>query len=101
MVNKIILFFFWFQSRNRKDESIKIYEKLLRIKTASFNPTLTYIQYMKFTRRTESMSSARAIFKRARSDSRSSYEVYIAAAMTEYYCSKVSRYFVNINEMIA
>ncbi|KAH9415072.1 Cleavage stimulation factor subunit 3 [Dermatophagoides pteronyssinus] len=76
------------ESRNRKDESIKIYEKLLRIKTASFNPTLTYIQYMKFTRRTESMSSARAIFKRARSDSRSSYEVYIAAAMTEYYCSK-------------
>ncbi|OTF74692.1 hypothetical protein BLA29_014818, partial [Euroglyphus maynei] len=76
-------------SRNRKDESIKIYEKLLRIKTADFNPTLTYIQYMKFTRRTESMSSARAIFKRARSDSRSSYEVYIAAAMTEYYCSKV------------
>lgn len=45
---------------------------------------------MKFTRRTESMSSARAIFKRARADSRCGYEVYIAAAMTEYYCSKVS-----------
>ncbi|KAH9493981.1 Cleavage stimulation factor subunit 3 [Dermatophagoides farinae] len=76
------------ESRNRKDESIKIYEKLLHIKTIGFNPTLTYIQYMKFTRRTESMSSARAIFKRARADSRCGYEVYIAAAMTEYYCSK-------------
>ncbi|KAF7493188.1 Cleavage stimulation factor subunit 3 [Sarcoptes scabiei] len=76
------------ESRNRKDEAIKIYEKLLRIETPEFNPTLIYVQYMKFIRRTESITSARAIFKRAREDTRCTYEIYIASALMEYYCSK-------------
>ncbi|KAI2808562.1 Cleavage stimulation factor subunit 3 [Blomia tropicalis] len=76
------------ESRNRKDESIKIYEKLLSIDRPKFNPTLIYIQYMKFTRRTESINAARAVFKRARNDMRCSSEIYTSAALMEYYCSK-------------
>lgn len=93
--NRLVWWFLLLQSRNRKDESIKIYEKLLNITTESFNPTLVYIQYMKFTRRTESITSARAIFKRAREDVRCGYETYVAAALMEYYCSKVMTLFLD------
>lgn len=76
------------ESRNRKEEAMKIYEKLVKIKTEGFDPTLIYIQYMKFSRRTESITSARGIFKRAREDPRCNYEIYSSAALMEYYCSK-------------
>ena len=84
-----INFFFALKSRNRKEEAIKIYEKLLDIQTTGFDPTLVYIQYMKFRRRTESIATARTVFKRAREDTRCGHEVYTAAALMEYYCSKV------------
>ena len=48
-----------------------------------------YIQYMKFARRAEGIKSARMIFKMAREDSRTKYQVFVAAALMEYYCSKV------------
>lgn len=51
---------------------------------------------MKFIRRTESITSARAIFKRAREDTRCTYEIYIASALMEYYCSKVLNNFVSL-----
>ncbi|CAG2177667.1 unnamed protein product [Oppiella nova] len=76
------------ESRNRKEESIKIYEKLLNIQTPGFDPTLSYIQYMKFRRRTESIATARSVFKRAREDARCGHEIYTAAALMEYYCNK-------------
>ena len=44
---------------------------------------------MKFIRRTEGVKHARLIFKRGREDPRSTYHVYVAAALMEYYCSKV------------
>lgn len=44
---------------------------------------------MKFIRRTEGVKSARAIFKRARDDHRSTHHIFVAAALMEYYCSKV------------
>lgn len=47
-----------------------------------------YIQYMKFARRAEGIKSARAVFKKAREDVRSTYHVFVAAALMEYYCSK-------------
>jgi len=43
---------------------------------------------MKFARRAEGIKSARAVFKKAREDSRSKYHVYVSAALMEYYCSK-------------
>lgn len=47
-----------------------------------------YIQSMKFARRAEGIKSARTIFKKAREDPRSSFQVFAAAALMEYYCSK-------------
>lgn len=43
---------------------------------------------MKFARRAEGIKSARAVFKKAREDSRSHYHIFVCAALMEYYCSK-------------
>ena len=48
-----------------------------------------YIQYMRFARRAEGIKAARAVFKMAREDTRTTYQLYVAAALMEYYCSKV------------
>ena len=72
------------------------------------DPTLCYIQYMKFCRRAEGVKvstrlvvtgfqfrnnffffqSARTVFKKAREDERSNFHVFVAAALMEYYSSK-------------
>ena len=72
------------------------------------DPTLCYIQYMKFCRRAEgvkvspfwywlvqqcsvifvALQSARTVFKKAREDERSNFHVFVAAALMEYYSSK-------------
>ena len=46
---------------------------------------------MKFARRAEGIKSARSVFKLAREDSCVTYHVFVAAALMEYYCSKVSQ----------
>lgn len=55
---------------------------------------------MKFVRRTEGVKAARVIFKRGREDIRCSHHVFVAAALMEYYCSKVCYFplynFVNL-----
>lgn len=43
---------------------------------------------MKFARRAEGIKSARTIFKKAREDPRSTFHVFVSAALMEYYCSK-------------
>ena len=63
------------------------------------DPSLCYIQYMKFCRRAEGTSSARQIFKKARDDPRTSYHVYVASALMEYYCTKDSKISGNIFEL--
>ncbi|KAL3216531.1 hypothetical protein MRX96_033030 [Rhipicephalus microplus] len=78
------------------DEAAAIYERatttLLRKNTllyfayADFEEA--YIQYMKFARRAEGIKTARVVFKKAREDARSGHQVYVAAALMEYYCSK-------------
>ncbi|KAL6735069.1 hypothetical protein Aduo_005546 [Ancylostoma duodenale] len=75
------------EERMKFDNVKKIYDNLLTID--HIDPTLTYIQLMKFTRRTEGVRAARAVFKRAREDSRCRHHVFIAAALMEFYCSKV------------
>merc|ERR1712157_607316 len=52
------------------------------------DPTLSYIQHMKYARRIEGIKSARAIFKKARADYRVRYQVYVFAAKMEYTCTK-------------
>ncbi|KAI5613513.1 cleavage stimulation factor subunit 3 [Silurus asotus] len=64
-----------------------IYNRLLAIE--DIDPTLVYIQYMKFARRAEGIKSGRSIFKKAREDNRTRHHVYVTAALMEYYCSKV------------
>jgi len=45
---------------------------------------------MRFARRAEGIKAARAVFKMAREDTRTTYQLYVAAALMEYYSSKVS-----------
>ena len=44
---------------------------------------------MNFARRTNGVKLARTIFKRAREDNRCGYQTYVAAALLEYYITKV------------
>ena len=68
------------------DKSHQIYERALSVE--DLDPTLVYIQFMKFARRSEGIKSARAVFKRAREDKRSGSFIYVVAALIEFYCSK-------------
>ncbi|XP_014288469.1 protein suppressor of forked isoform X4 [Halyomorpha halys] len=74
------------EGRLKYDKVHQIYQKFLEL--PDIDPTLTYVQYMKFARRAEGIKSARNVFKKAREDNRSKYQVFVAAALMEYYCSK-------------
>ncbi|CAO3673036.1 unnamed protein product [Rhizopus microsporus] len=50
--------------------------------------SLVWICYMRFARRTEGITSARALFSRARKSSNCTYHVYVANALMEYHNSK-------------
>lgn len=86
-----MLILFLFQSRNRKKKAKEIYTKLVENQYPGFDPTLAYIQFMKFMRRSEGIKAARLAFKKAREDVRSNHHVFTAAALMEYYCSKVKQ----------
>lgn len=75
------------QSRMKHEKVHSIYNRLLGIE--DIDPTLVYIQYMKFARRAEGIKMGRTIFKKAREDLRTRHHVYVTAALMEYYCSKV------------
>ncbi|XP_058803933.1 protein suppressor of forked [Phymastichus coffea] len=74
------------EGRVKYDKVHQIYQKFLDI--ADIDPTLAYVQYMKFARRAEGIKSARTVFKRAREDQRCKFHVFVAAALMEYYCTK-------------
>ncbi|KAG5848870.1 hypothetical protein ANANG_G00104020 [Anguilla anguilla] len=74
------------ESRMKHEKVHSIYNRLLAIE--DIDPTLVYIQYMKFARRAEGIKSGRTIFKKAREDARTRHHVYVSAALMEYYCSK-------------
>uniref|UniRef100_A0A1B6J9Z5 Suppressor of forked domain-containing protein n=1 Tax=Homalodisca liturata TaxID=320908 RepID=A0A1B6J9Z5_9HEMI len=87
--NSMLLYFAYadFEEGRVKYEKVhQIYQKFLEIE--DIDPTLAYIQYMKFARRAEGIKSARNVFKRAREDPRSKFQIFVAAALMEYYCSK-------------
>uniref|UniRef100_A0A8L7T3U5 Suppressor of forked protein, putative n=2 Tax=Onchocercidae TaxID=6296 RepID=A0A8L7T3U5_BRUMA len=85
------------EERMKFDNVKKIYDRLLAIETA--DPTLAYIQLMKFVRRTEGVQYARAIFKRARQDSRCKFHIFVASALMEYYCSKDTDIAIRVFDM--
>ncbi|KPJ17341.1 hypothetical protein RR48_08527 [Papilio machaon] len=74
------------ESRLHYNKVHQVYTRYLDME--DIDPTLAYVQYMKFARRAEGIKSARTVFKRAREDPRSRYHVFVAAALMEYYCSK-------------
>ncbi|XP_037581394.1 cleavage stimulation factor subunit 3-like isoform X1 [Dermacentor silvarum] len=74
------------ESRMKHDKVHQVYNKFIEI--PDIDPTLAYVQYMKFARRAEGIKTARVVFKKAREDARSGHQVYVAAALMEYYCSK-------------
>ncbi|XP_057688471.1 cleavage stimulation factor subunit 3 [Corythoichthys intestinalis] len=90
LLKKNMLLYFSFadyeESRMKHEKVHNIYNKLLAIE--DIDPTLVYIQYMKFARRAEGIKSGRTIFKKAREDLRTRHHVYVTAALMEYYCSK-------------
>lgn len=85
------------EQRLNVDKARAIYNRLLDINEANLkDPTLAYIQAMRFERRTDGIKSARAIFKRAREDTRTNHQIYVAAALMEYYCTKDNNIAFNI-----
>lgn len=90
LLRKNTLLYFAFadfeESRMKHDKVHQIYNKFIEI--PDIDPTLAYVQYMKFARRAEGIKTARVVFKKAREDLRSGHQVYVAAALMEYYCSK-------------
>ncbi|KAK7151464.1 hypothetical protein R3I94_007951 [Phoxinus phoxinus] len=90
LLKKNMLLYFSFadyeESRMKHEKVHSIYNRLLGIE--DIDPTLVYIQYMKFARRAEGIKSGRSIFKKAREDLRTRHHVYVTAALMEYYCSK-------------
>lgn len=76
------------EGRNRKEKATEIYDELLKQELSTPDATLVYVQYMKFSRRAEGIKVARQVFKRAREDPRCGHQVFCAAALMEYYCSK-------------
>ncbi|XP_051953719.1 cleavage stimulation factor subunit 3 [Xyrauchen texanus] len=90
LLKKNMLLYFSFadyeESRMKHEKVHSIYNRFLAIE--DIDPTLVYIQYMKFARRAEGIKSGRSIFKKAREDPRTRHHVYVTAALMEYYCSK-------------
>ena len=70
-MSKNVLVYFTYadyeESRLNYEKVSQIYDKLISIK--EIDPSLCYIQYMRFLRRAEGIRSARNIFKKAREDS--------------------------------
>nr|CAH7728622.1 unnamed protein product [Callosobruchus chinensis] len=90
LLSKNMLLYFAYadyeEGRVKYEKVHQVYTKYLEIK--DIDPTLAYIQYMKFARRAEGIKSARAVFKKGREDPRTKYHLYVCAALMEYYCSK-------------
>lgn len=85
------------EEQMRNTSAHEIYKKFLS--QEDVDPSLCYVHYMRFCRRSEGTSSARAVFKRARDDKRSSHHVYVAAALMEYFCTKDKKVASNIFEL--
>ena len=82
-----------FQERRSNLEGCDtIYSNLLQYKDDAGDgvkdPSLVYIQYMRFALRSKAPQDARDVFKRALKDSRTGYQVFVVHALMEYYYNK-------------
>ena len=106
------------EGRGKFEKVHQIYTKLTDI--PSMDPTLTFIQYMRFARRAEGIKAARQVFRMAREDGRIKvrfcnvlvvhytnsiqilffqFHVFIAAAWMEYYSAKDKNLAIKIFEL--
>lgn len=78
------------EHRNDKRKALEIYNNLIEAnrENGQIDLTLVFIQLMRFVRRTEGLKAARAIFKRAKDEKHCSHQLYTAAALMEYHCTK-------------
>ncbi|XP_031552725.1 cleavage stimulation factor subunit 3-like [Actinia tenebrosa] len=74
------------EGRMKFQKSKEIYEKYIALE--GVDPTLAYIQYMRFSRRAEGVKESRVVFKRGREDTRTNFHVFVGSALMEYYCGK-------------
>ena len=84
------------EMRGNITEAKNVYENLCELQPSP----LVFIHYMRFARRSESVQSARTIFKKARKSAQGcSWHVYCDAALREYYSNKDAQVARNIFEM--
>ncbi|CAG0914044.1 unnamed protein product [Notodromas monacha] len=76
----------FYERRGEIAKAASIYEEFVGL--PDVDPTLAFIHYMAFMRRTDSVKSARQIFRKARENPRSRFHVFVAAALMEYLVSK-------------
>ncbi|KAG0063650.1 mRNA 3'-end-processing protein rna14 [Linnemannia elongata] len=74
----------------KRTKELQQYEKLARKEVEEMikGCGLAWIMFMQFVRRTEGTSQWRHVFGRARRSNACPYQVYIAAALLEYHCTK-------------
>ncbi|KAG0020917.1 mRNA 3'-end-processing protein rna14 [Podila clonocystis] len=74
----------------KRGKELQQYEKLARKEVEELikGTGLAWIMFMQFVRRVEGTSQWRQIFGRARKSNACPYQVYVAAALMEYHCTK-------------
>ncbi|KAG0252116.1 mRNA 3'-end-processing protein rna14, partial [Mortierella polycephala] len=74
----------------KRTKELQQYEKLARKEVEEMikGCGIAWIMFMQFVRRTEGTSQWRQVFSRARRSNGCPYQVYIAAALMEYHCTK-------------
>jgi cleavage stimulation factor subunit 3 len=74
---------------NSSDEEVDEWQNLIdsrNLAIAKLN--LTWIEYMKYCKRSEGIKGIREVFNQARKNEYCSYHVYVASALIEYNCNK-------------
>ncbi|XP_065317530.1 cleavage stimulation factor subunit 3-like isoform X4 [Gordionus sp. m RMFG-2023] len=90
------------EMRKNQSKAGAVYVQFLDLKHKSISSndiTLAYIQYMRYSKRTDGIKAARIIFKKAREDARCNYHIFICAALMEYYSSKDKNIALKIFEL--
>ena len=83
------------ESQKNTKSAKEVYEKLLTQQQTS----MVFIQYMKFSRRTEGMKEARLVFKRGRTSPTITYHLFVSAALMEWHLNKDINVARNIFEL--
>ena len=64
------------------DNTVLVFQYCFHSLVDGFSKTMLFFDFLIYF--------VRGVFKKARDDNRSNFHVYVAAALMEYYCSKVT-----------